>query len=154
MNHSKKIKRYLKSIQYQLLLIYSKEDVQAIMNIIYDHVDMLLSQNPAASEEDIKQSICDTGDFVKAGLEDIDIPVLIQKVEQATKLKKKKKWIGMAGITLIVVFVLYCIHSIMYARSVMPAYITEEIIDYGDIPSTEETDSIDFSSESSSESTE
>lgn len=154
MNGSKKIKRYLKSIQYQLLLIYSKEDVQAIMNIIYDHVDMLLSQNPTASEEDIKQSICETGDFVKAGLEDIDIPVLIQKVEQTTKLKKKKKWIRTIGITLIIVFTLYCVHSIMYARSVMPAYITEEIIVLDETVYPDETDSTEFSSESSSESVE
>lgn len=154
MNGSKKIKRYLKSIQYQLLLIYSKEDVQAIMNIIYDHVDMLLSQNPTASEEDIKQSICETGDFVKAGLEDIDIPVLIQKVEQTTKLKKKKKWIRTIGITLIIVFTLYCVHSIMYARSVMPAYITEEIIVLDETVYPDETDSTEFSSESPSESAE
>ena len=137
-----------------MLLIYSKEDVQAIMNIIYDHVDMLLSQNPTASEEDIKQSICETGDFVKAGLEDIDIPVLIQKVEQTTKLKKKKKWIRTIGITLIIVFTLYCVHSIMYARSVMPAYITEEIIVLDETVYPDETDSTEFSSESSSESVE
>lgn len=124
------------------------------MNIIYDHVDMLLSQNPTASEEDIKQSICETGDFVKAGLEDIDIPVLIQKVEQTTKLKKKKKWIRTIGITLIIVFTLYCVHSIMYARSVMPAYITEEIIVLDETVYPDETDSTEFSSESSSESVE
>lgn len=75
---------------HQLSLVYSKEDVQAIMDTIQEHVNIFLEQNPTASEDDIKQSICETGDFVKAGLEDIDIPILIQKVEQTTKLKKRK----------------------------------------------------------------
>lgn len=38
--YTKKIKNYLKNMKYQLSLVYSKEDVRAIMDIIQDHVNI------------------------------------------------------------------------------------------------------------------
>ena len=66
--YTKKIKNYLKNMKYQLSLVYSKEDVRAIMDIIQEHVNIFLEQNPSASEENIKQCICEIGDFVQAGI--------------------------------------------------------------------------------------
>ena len=40
MNTPKKIKNYLKNMKYQLSLVYSKEDVRAIMDIIQEHVNI------------------------------------------------------------------------------------------------------------------
>ena len=52
-------------MKYQLSLVYSKEDVRAIMDIIQEHINIFLEQNPSASEENIKQCICEIGDFVQ-----------------------------------------------------------------------------------------
>ena len=90
MNTPKKIKNYLKNMKYQLSLVYSKEDVRAIMDIIQEHVNIFLEQNPSASEENIKQCICEIGDFVQAGIENIDFHTLMQKIEVTNRAKKEK----------------------------------------------------------------
>ena len=82
-------KKYLKNMKYQLSLVYSKEDVRAIMDIIQEHVNIFLEQNPSASEENIKQCICEIGDFVQAGIENIDFHTLMQKIEVTNRAKKK-----------------------------------------------------------------
>lgn len=81
------IKKYLKNMKYQLSLVYSKEDVRAIMDIIQEHVNIFLEQNPSASEENIKQCICEIGNFVQVGIEDIDFHTL--KIEELIGQKKK-----------------------------------------------------------------
>lgn len=81
------IKKYLKNMKYQLSLVYSKEDVRAIMDIIQEHVNIFLEQNPSASEEIIKQCICEIGNFVQVGIEDIDFHTL--KIEELIGQKKK-----------------------------------------------------------------
>ncbi len=83
-------KKYLKNMKYQLSLVYSKEDVRAIMDIIQEHVNIFLEQNPSASEENIKQCICEISDFVQAGIENIDFHTLMQKIEVTNRAKKKK----------------------------------------------------------------
>ena len=80
-------KKYLKNMKYQLSLVYSKEDVRAIMDIIQEHVNIFLEQNPSASEENIKQCICEIGNFVQVGIEDIDFHTL--KIEELIGQKKK-----------------------------------------------------------------
>ena len=80
-------KKYLKNMKYQLSLVYSKEDVRAIMDIIQEHVNIFLEQNPSASEEIIKQCICEIGNFVQVGIEDIDFHTL--KIEELIGQKKK-----------------------------------------------------------------
>ena len=82
-------KKYLKNMKYQLSLVYSKEDVRAIMDIIQEHVNIFLEQNPSASEENIKQCICEIGDFVQAGIENIDFHTLMQKIEELIGQKRK-----------------------------------------------------------------
>ena len=89
MNTPKKIKNYLKNMKYQLSLVYSKEDVRAINEIIQGQVHIILQQNPSASEENIKQCICEIGDFVQAGIENIDFHTLMQKIEVTNRAKKK-----------------------------------------------------------------
>ena len=86
-------KKYLKNMKYQLSLVYSKEDVRAIMDIIQEHVNIFLEQNPSASEENIKQCICEIGDFVQAGIENIDFHTLMQKIEVTNRAKKRKVYI-------------------------------------------------------------
>ena len=83
-------KKYLKNMKYQLSLVYSKEDVRAIMDIIQEHVNIFLEQNPSASEENIKQCICEIGDFVQVGIENIDFHTLMQKIEVTNRAKKEK----------------------------------------------------------------
>ncbi len=83
----------LKNMKYQLSLVYSKEDVRAIMDIIQEHVNIFLEQNPSASEENIKQCICEIGDFVQAGIENIDFHTLMQKIEVTNRAKKRKVYI-------------------------------------------------------------
>ena len=85
--YTKKIKNYLKNMKYQLSLVYSKEDVRAIMDIIQEHVNIFLEQNPSASEENIKQCICEIGDFLQVGIENIDFHTLMQKID-AQKLTR------------------------------------------------------------------
>ena len=80
-------KKYLKNMKYQLSLVYSKEDVRAIMDIIQEHVNIFLEQNPSASEENIKQCICEIGNFVQVGIEDIDFHTL--KIEELIGQKRK-----------------------------------------------------------------
>ena len=82
-------KKYLKNMKYQLSLVYSKEDVRAIMDIIQEHVNIFLEQNPSASEENIKQCICEIGDFLQVGIENIDFHTLMQKIEVTNRAKKK-----------------------------------------------------------------
>ena len=91
MNTQKKIKNYLKNLKNQLSLDYSKEDVRAIMDIIQEHVNIFLEQNPSASEENIKQCICEIGDFLQVGIENIDFHTLMQKKKKTKQTKKKKK---------------------------------------------------------------
>ena len=83
------IKKYLKNMKYQLSLVYSKEDVRAIMDIIQEHVNIFLEQNPSASEENIKQCICEIGDFLQVGIENIDFHTLMQKIEELIGQKKE-----------------------------------------------------------------
>lgn len=82
-------KKYLKNMKYQLSLVYSKEDVRAIMDIIQEHVNIFLEQNPSASEENIKQCICEIGDFLQVGIENIDFHTLMQKIEKLIGQKRK-----------------------------------------------------------------
>ena len=82
-------KKYLKNMKYQLSLVYSKEDVRAIMDIIQEHVNIFLEQNPSASEENIKQCICEIGDFLQVGIENIDFHTLMQKIEELIGQKRK-----------------------------------------------------------------
>ena len=89
MNTPKKIKNYLKNMKYQLSLVYSKEDVRAIMDIIQEHVNIFLEQNPSASEENIKQCICEIGDFLQVGIENIDFHTLMLKIEVTNRAIKK-----------------------------------------------------------------
>ena len=87
MNTPKKIKNYLKNMKYQLSLVYSKEDVRAIMDIIQEHDNIFLEQNQSASEENIKQCICELGNIVQVGIEDIDFHTL--KIEELIGQKKE-----------------------------------------------------------------
>ena len=67
-----------------------KKMIRAIMDIIQEHVKYFLEQNPSASEENIKQCICEIGDFVQAGIENIDFHTLMQKIEVTNRAKKEK----------------------------------------------------------------
>ncbi len=87
MNTPKKIKNYLKNMKYQLSLVYSKEDVRAIMDIIQEHVNIFLEQNPSASEENIKQCICEIGDFVQVGMKTLFSPIKDRGTDRAKKGK-------------------------------------------------------------------
>lgn len=60
------------------------------MDIIQEHVNIFLEQNPSASEENIKQCICEIGDFVQAGIENIDFHTLMQKIAELIGQKKEK----------------------------------------------------------------
>ena len=148
MNMSGKIKKYLKNIEYQLSLIYPKEDVQTIMSIIQKHVEFFLEQNPSASEEDIKQCICGVGDFVQVGIENIDLHTLMQKITVTNRAKKRKAYITAIAMTTIILFIAYCIRDIIYTKSIAPAYVGETIFILDETIYPDETDSAEFSSES------
>ena len=152
--YTKKIKNYLKNMKYQLSLVYSKEDVRAIMDIIQEHVNIFLEQNPSASEENIKQCICEIGDFVQVGIENIDLHTLMQKIEVTNRAKKRKVYITAIAMTTIILFVVYCICDIIYTKSIAPAYVTETIVVLDETIYPDETDPTEFPSESSSESVE
>ena len=147
-------KKYLKNMKYQLSLVYSKEDVRAIMDIIQEHVNIFLEQNPSASEENIKQCICEIGDFVQAGIENIDFHTLMQKIEVTNRAKKRKVYITAIAMTTIILFVVYCICDIIYTKSIAPAYVIETIVVLDETIYPDETDPTEFPSESSSESVE
>lgn len=93
------IKKYLKNMKYQLSLVYSKEDVRAIMDIIQEHVNIFLEQNPSASEENIKQCICEISDFVQVGIENIDFHTLMQKIEVTNRAKKEKYILQLSSVS-------------------------------------------------------
>ena len=154
MDTPKKINNYLKNMKYQLSLVYSKEDVRAIMDIIQEHVNIFLEQNPSASEENIKQCICEIGDFVQVGIENIDFHTLMQKIEVTNRAKKRKVYITAIAMTAIILFIVYCIRDIIYTKSIAPAYVTETIVVLDETIYPDETDPTEFSSESSSESVE
>ena len=59
------------------------------MDIIQEHVNIFLEQNPSASEENIKQCICEIGDFLQVGIENIDFHTLMQKIEELIGQKRK-----------------------------------------------------------------
>ena len=59
------------------------------IDIIQEHVNIFLEQNPSASEENIKQCICEIGDFVQVGIENIDFHTLMQKIEELIEKKRK-----------------------------------------------------------------
>ena len=148
MNMSRKIKKYLKNIQYQLLLIYPKEDVETIMSIIQKHVEIFLEQNPSVSEEDIKQCICEIGDFVQVGIDNIDLRILMQKIAVTNRAKKRKVYITAIAMTAIILFIAYCIRDIIYTKSIAPAYVGETIVVLDETIYPDETDSTELSSES------
>lgn len=86
-------------MKYQLSLVYSKEDVRAIMDIIQEHVNIFLEQNPSASEENIKQCICEISDFVQVGIENIDFHTLMQKIEVTNRAKKEKYILQLSSVS-------------------------------------------------------
>lgn len=59
------------------------------IDIIQEHVNIFLEQNPSASEENIKQCICEIGDFVQVDIENIDFHTLMQKIEELIEKKRK-----------------------------------------------------------------
>lgn len=59
------------------------------IDIIQEHVNIFLEQNPSASEEIIKQCICEIGDFVQVDIENIDFHTLMQKIEELIEKKRK-----------------------------------------------------------------
>lgn len=149
-----KLNKYLKSLKKQLSLIYSEDDAEYIIDMVDNRVNSYLRDNPSASMEDIQEYIIHDNELMEFGLENIDPIILEQNIGCTAKEKKKSViTLSIAGCILLL-FVIWGIYNIIYSKQTAMAYYTEEIIDYGDIPSTEETDSTDFSSESSSESTE
>lgn len=124
------------------------------IDIIQEHVNIFLEQNPSASEENIKQCICEIGDFVQVGIENIDFHTLMQKIEATNRAKKRKVYITAIAMTTIILFVVYCICDIIYTKSIAPAYVTETIVVLDETIYPDETDPTEFPSESSSESVE
>lgn len=124
------------------------------IDIIQEHVNIFLEQNPSASEENIKQCICEIGDFVQVGIENIDFHTLMQKIKVTNRAKKRKVYITAIAMTTIILFVVYCICDIIYTKSIAPAYVTETIVILDETIYPDETDPTEFPSESSSESVE
>ena len=124
------------------------------IDIIQEHVNIFLEQNPSASEENIKQCICEIGDFVQVGIENIDFHTLMQKIKVTNREKKRKVYITAIAMTTIILFVVYCICDIIYTKSIAPAYVTETIVILDETIYPDETDPTEFPSESSSESVE
>ena len=124
------------------------------IDIIQEHVNIFLEQNPSASEENIKQCICEIGDFVQVGIENIDFHTLMQKIEATNRAKKRKVYITAIAMATIILFVVYCICDIIYTKSIAPAYVTETIVILDETIYPDETDPTEFPSESSSVSVE
>lgn len=150
----RKINNYLKLIRKQLLLVYSEEETDNIINMLNEQTHNFITDHPSASIEEIQKYIMDNDQFIKYGLENIDPEIIGSNIDKASRLRKRTKVISIIAVIILGVFVAGGIYNVIYVKEHSIAYYTEEIIDYGDIPSTNETDSTEFSSESSSELTE
>lgn len=150
----RKINNYLKSIRKQLSLIYSEEETDNIINMLNEQTHNFITDHPSASIEELQEHLMNNDQFVKYGLENIDPKVIERDIDITRRLRKRAKVISIIALIIFGVFVAGGIYNVIYVKQNSIAYYTEEIIDYGDIPSTDETDSTEFSSESPSESVE
>lgn len=149
-----KLNKYLKSLKKQLSLIYSEDDAEYIIDMVDDRVDSYLRDNPSASMKDIQEYIIHDNELMEFGLENIDPTILEQNIGCTAKEKKKSViTLSIAGCILLL-FVIWGIYNIIYSKQTAMAYYTEEITVLDETVYPDETDSTEFSSESSAESAE
>ena len=149
-----KLNKYLKSLKKQLSLIYSEDEAEYIIDMVNDRVNSYLRDNPSASMEDIQEYIIHDNELMEFGLENIDPTILEQNIDCTAKEKKKSVIILSIAGCILLLFVIWGIYNIIYSKQTAMAYYTEEITVLDETVYPDETDSTDFSSESSSESVE
>ena len=152
---SENINKYIESLKSQLLIAYPSDDVNNILYIVRNKIDDFVSDNPSATMNDVENYIkININDFMQAGIRNIEPAALKEKLTRNHLEKKKNKLIIGIVATLILILAVYCIYDLYIIKKYSPAYVTEEIIVLDETVYPDETDSTEFSSESSSESTE
>ena len=149
---SENIEKYIEGLKPQLLIAYSSDDVNNILDIIRNEIEDFVSDNPSATMNDIEIYIkSNISDFMQAGAQNIESSIFKEKLIRNHLEKRKNKLIIGIVATLVLILAVYCIYDLYIIKKYSPAYVTEEItvLDETVYPNTTE-----FSSESSSESAE
>ena len=152
---SENIEKYIDGLKPKLLIAYSSDDVNNILDIIRNEIESFVSDNPSATMNDIEIYIkSNINDFMQAGAQNIESSIFKEKLIRNHLEKKKNKLIIGIVATLILILAAYCIYDLYIIKKYSPAYVTEEITVLDETVYPDETDSTEFSSGLSSESAE
>lgn len=116
--------------------------------MLQEQTDYFAKKYPSASAQEIQAFITRNDQFIKDELDNIDPEILERTITRTSKTKKRTTIILIIAVIILCMFVASGIYNIIVVKQHAVAYYTEEIIDYGDIPSTDETDSTEYTSES------
>ena len=151
-NQKREINKYLKLIRKRLLSVCSEDETDKVIESIQEETEDFIADHPSASIKEIQEFIMCDDQFLRQKFDDIDPEVFIRELKKANRIKKRT--VVIIGISLIILCaaIINGLYNIKAVKDSSIAYYTEEIVDYGDIPSTDETDLTEYTSELFSES--
>ena len=78
---SENIEKYIEGLKPQLLIAYSSDDVNNILDIIRNEIEDFVSDNPSATMNDIEIYIkSNISDFMQAGAQNIESSIFKEKL--------------------------------------------------------------------------
>lgn len=153
-HRKRRIRKYLKLLKEQLALIYSDNETEEIVRMVYEQINIYFQEHPSASIEEIQRYVINNNDLMEYGLNNIDSVALEKKIEYRKKIERRTSIVLIIALLFLCCCIVNGIYNIIYVKQNSIAYYTEEIIVLDETVYPDETDSTEFSSEPSSESTE
>lgn len=153
-HRKRRICKYLKLLKEQLLLIYSDNESEKIMRMVHEQINVYLQEHPSASIEELQRYVINNNDLMEYGLNNIDLAVLEKKIEYRKKIERRTSVVLIIALFFLCYSIINGIYNIICVKQNSIAYYTEEITILDETVYPDETDSTEFSSESSSESAE
>lgn len=120
-----RLHNYLNTLKRELSPIYSENEIDFVIKSVNDSIVEFLSDNPSASMESAIQFISNKEDFIRSGVENMDMDYIKQKLKTAHKTKKKAHIVMVIILVLLISFLAYTIRGIIVIEQNTP---NEEII--------------------------
>lgn len=84
-HRKRRIRKYLKLLKEQLALIYSDNETEEIVRMVYEQINIYFQKHPSASIEEIQKYVINNNDLMEYGLNNIDSVALEKKIEYRKK---------------------------------------------------------------------
>lgn len=120
-----RLHNYLNTLKRELSPIYSENEIDFVIKSVNDSIVEFLSDNPSASMESAIQFVSNKEDFIRSGVENMDMDYIKQKLKTAHKTKKKAHIVMVIILVLLISFLAYTIRGIIVIEQNTP---NEEII--------------------------